>query len=121
MWSGGPSEHAGLAVKGGQSYYCIYGKHSSLEAPTTTVAPIGARAIPDPLSSAAPVTTIPILPNPTIPPSAPQFPCGSLGTVDKEGKTDQLPLWPDQQYYVEDGSSITWFSNEYCALCGVFK
>jgi hypothetical protein len=121
VWSGGPGQTAGLQVKGAQSYYCYYRKAEDQgKVSTTTAAPIHPRDDPYPSASAI-IRTIPILPNPTIPPRAPQFPCGSLGTVDKDGKMDQLPTWSDQQYYVPDGSMITWFDNVYCSLCGVFE
>jgi hypothetical protein len=110
VWSGGPGQTASGSVKDAQSYYCIYGEDSILprEDPTTTL-PSG------------PLSTLPIQPNPTIPPRAPQFPCGSLGTVTKDGKMDYLPTYSDVQYYVPDDSEITWFENEYCAMCAVFK
>jgi hypothetical protein len=106
MWSGGPAQTAGLQVSGAQSYFCIYGKESAVPHPTT-VTPIMARATEDPVGTATSHSTIPVLPNPTVPPRAPQSPCGSLGTIDKQGNTDQLPTYSDQQYYVEDGSIIT--------------
>jgi hypothetical protein len=115
VWSGGPGQTASGSVKDAQSYYCIYGQDSNAapklpreDLPTTTL-PSG------------PLSTLPIQPNPTIPPRAPQFPCGSLGTVTKDGKMDYLPTYSDVQYYVPDGSEITWFENEYCAMCAVFK
>jgi hypothetical protein len=98
-----------------QSYYCIYGEDSN-EAPKLPREDLPTTTLPS-----GPLSTLPIQPNPTIPPRAPQFPCGSLGTVTKDGKMDYLPTYSDVQYYVPDGSEITWFENEYCAMCAVFK
>jgi hypothetical protein len=120
MWSGGPGQSAGLQVAGAQSYYCYYRpKEDQHEVPAPTAAPMLPRE--DPTQEApTTMTTITTLPNPTIPPRAPQFPCGSLGTVDKDGKLNQLPTWSDQLYYVSNNSVITWFNNVYCSFCAVF-
>jgi hypothetical protein len=133
MWSGGPGDHAGAdKVRGGQSYFCIYGFRATASAKEELVnktiearetaevadAPMEARraarftdALVEPRNAERNATD----------PNDPRY-CGFYGAdVPNEGQKFFSALKTGYHEDTEKNSVMTFFNNQKCGFCIVFK
>jgi hypothetical protein len=95
LWSGGPGQSDGGKARGGQSYYCIYGKMSATESAefVKTVRSLNARS--------------------------PTIGCGNYMDNREVGPKDLLAT--ENYQNLELNTYMTSINNVSCGICMVFK
>jgi hypothetical protein len=106
LWSGGPGASVSKEVRGGQSYYCIYGKE-----PATSIDAVNIRKAIDPrnASDTANITSA-------------FTACGNYGAVPPNEPENLFTAYANGHYEnAERNSIMAWFTNWGCGFCIVFK
>jgi hypothetical protein len=109
LWSGGPGAHVGPEVRGGQSYYCIYGREPTASINATTIRKtIEARKAATPFNTADDTVALKS--------------CGNYGAIPPNESEDIFTVYAnDHTENTERNGIMTWFTNWGCGFCIVFK